>query len=78
MTENLRTRLLVAAQRFANEIADAIEEASGERERLQEERPRTRRTVRRAPPSVGPVSESALAEADAAIERAGLGRRTGT
>lgn len=79
MTDHLRTRLLVAAERFANEIADAIEEASGEKDRVREEsKPKVarKRGLRAAPAES--VSESALAKADEILERSGFGRRTGS
>jgi len=78
----LRTRLIVAATRFANEVADAIEEAGGERaqptaESSRAERPARRRQGVRAPTVAPPISADAQAKADAALERHGLGRRTG-
>ena len=75
----LRTRLIVAAERFANEIADAIEEASGKREIVEEEKPKRHARKRGARGKVpeAPVSTKALAKADEILERHGMGRRAG-
>ena len=73
----LRTRLIIAATRFANEIADAIEEATGQREAIHITQPRKQRRVVQRPPAGGdtPVTAEALAKADEILERSGYGRR---
>lgn len=78
--ERLRTRLMVAAQKFATEIADAVLEATGAREEVADadERPRKRRSPQRPPPEVpSTVDASASAKAADALAKIGI-RRTGT
>lgn len=62
----LRTRLLLAAQRFANDVADAVVAASAEEPEAEAEPAKRapRRRAMRPPPLVQDVSE--------ADERAGL------
>lgn len=76
--ERLRTRLMVAAQKFATEVADAVLEATGDRDEPEEvERPKKRRAPRRADPVVaGDVDASAAARAAEALAKLGI-RKTG-
>lgn len=76
--ERLRTRLMVAAQKFATEIADAVLEASGEREEPEEApAPKKRRAPTRSAPVVdGPVDPDAAKRAEAALAKLGI-RRAG-
>lgn len=76
--ERLRTRLMVAAQKFANEIADAVLEATGERATpAEEQRPTKRRSPQRPAPEVsGDVDPTAAAKAESALAKLGI-RRAG-
>ena len=74
--ERLRTRLMIAAQRFATEIADAVVEAAGAPEAVAEEPPRRRRGVRPPPVVSGEVDPAASVKADAALAKLGI-RRAG-
>lgn len=70
--ERLRTRLMIAAQKFANEIADAVIEATGVPEQAPEEKPR-RRAPQRAPRVVsGPTNDIARAAAAEALAKVGI------
>jgi hypothetical protein len=70
--ERLRTRLMIAAQRFANEVADAVIEATGVPEKVAEEKPR-RRAPQRAPRVVdGPTNADARAAAADALAKVGI------
>jgi hypothetical protein len=74
--ERLRTRLMVAAQKFATEVADAVLEATGDREEADETPRRKRRAPERAPAVVkGDVDPVAAARAQQALAK--LGIRTG-
>lgn len=70
--ERLRTRLMVAAQKFATEIADAVIEATREPD---DEAPveRKRRGVRPTP-IVREVDAAASVKADAALAKIGIRR----
>lgn len=73
--ERLRTRLMVAAQKFANEIADAVLEATGTRDEVStvEERPRRRRPHREQPAIPAELVEPrAAVRAEAALARLGI------
>ena len=74
--ERLRTRLMIAAQKFAQEIADAVIEASVADEEPEERAPKRRRGTRPAPVVTGPVDPTASAKADAALAKLGI-RRAG-
>ena len=76
--ERLRTRLMVAAQKFATEVADAVLEATGEREEPEEvPAPKKRRAATRTAPVVDtPVDEGAAKRAEAALAKLGI-RRAG-
>ncbi len=69
---------MVAAQKFATELAEAVLEATGERQAVAEdERPKKRRSPQRPPPSVpSEVDPSASAKAADALAKIGI-RRTG-
>ena len=69
---------MVAAQKFANEVADAVLEATGEREEAEEApAPKKRRAPTRAAPVVDtPVDPVAAKRAEAALAKLGI-RRTG-
>ena len=74
--ERLRTRLMVAAQKFATEIADAVIEATGDLDLPAAEKPRKRRAPQRAAPYVEDVDPAAAAKAEAALAKLGI-RKTG-
>lgn len=76
--ERLRTRLMVAAQKFATEIADAVLEASGERDEPEEAvAPKKRRTPTRSAPVIdAPEDPAASKRAEAALAKLGI-RRAG-
>lgn len=67
--ERLRTRLMIAAQKFATEIADAVIEATRED---QPEKPSRRRGLRAAPAPKGPIDEKAAERAAAALAKIGI------
>lgn len=71
--ERLRTRLMVAAQKFANEVADAVLEATGGEE-AEEQRPQRRRAPRRPPVAVADVEPKAAERAEAALAQIGIRR----
>lgn len=76
--EQFRTRLGLAATRFANEVIDILEEATGEREKPREAapaKPTRRRTGTRPPPNRAPISDAAREQAAAILERHGMGRK---
>lgn len=71
--ERLRTRLMIAAQKFANEIADAVIEATGSPEQPSAEARPRRRAPQRAPRIVdGPTNEVARAAAAEALAKVGI------
>ena len=73
--ERLRTRLMVAAQKFASEVADAVLEATGERDEPEERpAPKKRRTPQPPPPDVGDVDPAAAKRAEAALAKLGIRR----
>lgn len=76
--ERLRTRLMVAAQKFAAEVADAVLEATGEREEAEPPpAPKKRRAPTRAAPVVDASADPAAAKrAEAALAKLGI-RRAG-
>lgn len=67
---------MVAAQKFATEIADAVLEANGERDEPATIKPRKRRAPERAAADVGDVDPIAAAKAEAALAKLGI-RKTG-
>jgi hypothetical protein len=66
---------MVAAQKFATELADAVIEASGEMD-APEEKSRKRRAPQRAAPVMPDVDPAAAAKAEAALAKLGI-RKTG-
>ncbi len=73
--ERLRTRLMVAAQKFANEIADAVLEANGEPLGDRDVKPARRRAAeRKAPLDPGPVDPEAARQAATALAKIGIRR----
>jgi hypothetical protein len=76
--ERLRTRLMVAAQKFAAEVADAVLEATGERDEPEERpEPKKRRSPTRSAPVVdAPADPAAAKRAEAALAKLGI-RRAG-
>ena len=69
--ERLRTRLMIAAQKFATEIADAVIEATRE-----DEAPKLakRRGLRSAPVMPASTDPAATAKAEAALAKLGIRR----
>lgn len=73
-SEHLRTRLMIAAQKFANEIADALIETTDEPTRVVErEEKKTRRVPQRHTPAVAAdIDPAAAAKAADALAKLGI------
>lgn len=74
--ERLRTRLMVAAQKFASEVADAVLEATGEQGEAPAPATKRRRAPTRVPSIVsapaGPEDEGAARAASNALAKLGI------
>jgi hypothetical protein len=73
--ERLRTRVMIAAQKFAAELADAVLEATGktDEEKAAEEKPsRKRKTLREPPPPPTFIDPLAAKRAESALASIGI------